>query len=196
MGRYDRALGIGTAVEVKTALSVAGATEWAVSKAPALLGGTLAQWVQDWANAKWPKHPRGADFVGGLAVVVAAYGLQVGLGRFMKESTHLADKITDGMIGRTSGVLIHLFRGLVDAKPPPKAAQGTASAANASLDGDRAAITDVGYLLKNSPETTQEMADAMFSIMKRDGHEVDEGGREALVSSMREVAGKFAAGNF
>lgn len=195
MGRYDSALGIGPAVQVKTALSVTGATEWAVGKAPALVGGTMAQWVYDWAIKKWPKHPRGADFVGGLAVVVAAYGFQVGMAKFMKDSTHLADKITDGMIGRASGILVHLFRGLFGAKQ--QAAQGTApAAANASLDGDREAITEVGGLLQNSPETTQEMADAMYAIMRRDGHEVDENGRVALVRSMREVAQKFAAGNF
>ncbi len=195
MGRYDKALGIGSAVEVKTPLSVAGATDWAVSKAPALVGGTIAQWVYDKAVEKWPKHPRGADFVGGVAVVVSAYGFQVAMGKFMKDSSHLADKITDGMIGRASGILVHLFRGLFGSKP--KAAQGTAPvAANASLDGDREAITDVGGLLQNSPETTQEMADAMYAIMRRDGHEVDEGGREALVRSMREVAQKLAAGNF
>lgn len=210
-GRYVRALGLDSDHRVRTDLTPEGALTWGVSKTPAVAGGLFADWVYEWAAKKWPNSKRGPEFVGGVCVVVGAYGLSVLATRYQPTASHLVEKMTDGMIGRISPVVVHLFRSLFDDKKQPAApgaaagralpagqrSPGAARVANGiSLDGDREAVMDVANLLYSSPETTQAMAEQMFQLMRRDGHDIDEGGRQAVATSMREVAGQIAAGRF
>lgn len=211
-GRYLKALGLESDHQVRTILSPEGALEWGASKAPAVAGGLWADWVYEWANKRWPESKRGPEFIGGVCVVVGAYALSVLTTRYQANASHLVEKLTDGMIGRISPVIVHLFRGLFEEKktakpapaatpralpaPPPQGGGTGSRAANASLDGDREAVMDVANLLASSPETTQAMAEEMYRIMRRDGHDIDEGGRQAVAASMREVASQIASGRF
>lgn len=205
--KYSKALGIASDVEVTTPLSISGATTWLVSKVPAVLGGSLAEKAYDWAVSRWPKHPRGADFVGSLGVIIAAYGMQALMTRFNGGNTHMVDKVTDGMMGRVSPALWRLLKSLWPSGgggPKAPAPRGGAAEdyknlpgpANASLDGDRKAVIDVAGLLRDSPETTKLLADELFAVMKREGHDVDEAGHQAMVKSFREATAKMAQGNF
>ncbi len=206
MSKYSKALGLDSGHQVTTKLSVAGASEWAVSKTPAAAGGIFADWVYNKAVAKWPKAKRGPRFVGSVAVAIGAYGLQIAMAQVSPTSSHLVDKMTDGMIGRVAPEAWRLLVGLFekdkkgdnqksDTYVPPTDDEifGTA---NASLDGDRQAVMEVGQLLQQSPETTQQIADQMFAIMKRDRVDMDPAGQQAVVRSMREAAAKLAKGNF
>jgi len=198
-GRYVKALGLESDHRVKTDLSPEGALTWGVSKAPALAGGLWADWVYAWANKKWPNYKRGSEFLGSVAVVVGAYAMQVLATRYQQSASHLTEKMTDGMIGRVAPFVVHTFKNLFASDktaPTPKGPDKSGGVANASLDGDREAVRDVAGLLHNSPETTQLMADQLFQIMKRDGHDVDANGHKALVSSFREASRKIAGGEF
>lgn len=197
MSRYSKALGLDSGHQVTTPLSVGGAVTWATSKLPAALGGHVADWVTEWAIKRWPKNVRGPKFVGGVATVVAAYGLAVGASKVWPDGGHMVDKLTDGMIGRVSPSLTSLLKSWMEggkgAAAGPPANPGPA---NASLDGDRTAIMDVAGLLHASPETLSLMADQMFGIMQKDGVDIDAGGRDSVVTSMREAAGALAGGRF
>lgn len=206
IGKYDEALGLTASQKVPVSLTVQGVTQWAVSKAPAMLGGQFADWVYDWANKKWPDYKRGAQFVGGVAVMVSAFGLQLVATKYQANLTRMADKMTDGMVGRVSPVLWRLFKGLFgnDNAAAPNTQQGARKltagepVANgvASLDGDREAIMEVGQLLHASPETTDQLANAMADIMQRDNVDMNAAGRAALVRSMREAQAHLANGRF
>jgi hypothetical protein len=188
MGRYDTALGLDETKGVKVDVSVGGVTQWLASKGPAVLGGHAGQWVVEWALKRWPNHPRGAAFVGGVAVLVAGFGLEVLVAKSSPSNGRLFDKITDGMVGRAAPLITNTVKRILGMEVP-KAAQGTAS-----LDGDQEAVAEVARLLRDSPETTQDLATQMFELMKRDGVDIDEAGRQAVVRSMREVSSKLAAG--
>lgn len=188
MGKYSAALGIGQQAK-RPSLTVSGATEWAIGKLPAVVGGHIGQWAYNWAVKKWPNHKRGAEFVGSLGVLLGAFGLELAIGRWMPEYAATAAKLTDGMIGRAAPVMTRTFRKLLGMEADPKAAQGTAGA---SLDGDRAAIREMAQILRDSPQTTQEFANGMLTAMQRDGITLDTAGREAVVKSMREMAGQLA----
>jgi hypothetical protein len=194
MGRYDAALGFGSGEKVQTGLSVGGFTTWAVSKTPAVVGGLVAQWVYDWANKRWPNNKRGPQFVGGIGIVVAAYGLAVAASKWASTSSGAVDKMTDGMLGRASPVVVGLLKGLLGVKDnTSKPAQGTSAP---SVDGDREAAIELMGMVAASPETTQDLADQMFQIMGREGVQMDEAGKRAVVKSMREASRKIAAGQF
>lgn len=192
MPKYLKALGLDSEHTVTTQLSVSGATQWLVSKAPAAVGGLIAQQVYDWAAEKWPKHKYGRDFVGSVGVVVAGYGIQVMLSSRGSNLSHMADKFTDGMVGRVSGQIWGLFKkatGLAQANP--------ANASSAlTLDNDRQAVIEVGDLLASSPETTSAMAAMITDIMRKEGHEVDDAAAKGLVDSLREASSRLAKGKF
>src|SRR5579883_2708346 len=98
--RYLKALGFDAPEDrVSTELSPQGALKWAVSKAPAVLGAMLAKKAYDWAVKKWPNHKRGAEFVGSFAVLIIGYGLAVGASKYLRDSSRMVDRITDGMMG-------------------------------------------------------------------------------------------------
>jgi len=204
-GKYDEVLGLTASQKVPVSLSVSGVTQWAVSKAPAMMGGQFADWVYDWANKKWPNYKRGAQFVGGVAVVVAGYGLQLAATKYQANLTRMADKVTDGMVGRVSPVLWNLFKGLfhsdneqAPAQPAGRRIASGGGAANgpASLDGDREAIMEVGQLLHASPETTDQLANAMIDIMRRDNVDMNDQAGSALARAMREANARLANGRF
>lgn len=190
MSKYSNALGINQTPVQRVRLDPGSMAEWAVSKVPAALGGHLGVWAYEWAIKKWPSHPRGAEFVGSMGVIVAAFGLELAAQKWAPEYARLAEKVTDGMIGRAGPVLTRMVRkllGLGDATP--KAAQGVEPA---SLDGDAEAVRDVARLLRDSPQTVDEMAQSMAEIMDRDGVEMNDAGRNAVVRSMREVTARLA----
>lgn len=191
MGRYTKALGMDGENKVGAVLSVTGAAEWAVSKAPALLGGQIADWVFKEANIKFPNYKRGVDFVGCVAVVGAGYGLHVAISKFSAANSRMADKITDGMVGRCSPNLLNVLKGLLGMKPANARAQGTGS-----LDGDREAVMEVAQLLRASPETTDRLAREMFTIMAKDGVQMNAAGQDAVIRSMRQGYERLAQGAF
>ena len=214
-GRYLRAMGLESRSPTSTELTPEGAMVWAASKVPAAVGGKFADWVYVWANKKWPYAKRGADFTGGVCVVVGAYGLQVLVTRFQGGYSGIIDKFTDGMIGRISPVVWGLLSGMFESDKSKAerqakrlgevgaAAGGAAGRAIGSgglptngLDGDRESVRDVAALLRDSPETTQQMADQMFAIMREEGVKIDDAGRQAVVTSMRQAATNFASDNF
>lgn len=186
MGKYDQALGLDEPKGVKVDVSVGGVTNWLASKAPAVLGGHMGQWVIEWALKRWPNHKRGAQFVGGVSVLVAGFGIEVLVGKSSPSNGRLFDKITDGMVGRASPYITNTVKQMLGGEVP-KAANGTAS-----LDGDREAVAEVARLLRDSPETTQDLTNKMFEIMRRDGVDIDDDGRQAVVRSMREVTATLA----
>lgn len=195
MSKYSQALATYSGKELpKNLVSAEGALGWVVSKSPAVLGGHIADWVTEWAIARWPANKRGPKFVGGVATVLAAFGMCVATDKFSPANARLMDKLTDGMIGRISpsitGLLTSWWSGKKSPAPPP------ADPANASVDGDRTAIMDVAGLLHASPDTLSLMADQMFGIMKKDGVDIDAAGRESVITSMREAAGQLAGGRF
>lgn len=192
MSRYTKALGLDDSEHrVNTALSVSGVMEWGISKAPALLGGKLADMAYTAVNKRFPNHKWGVDAVGSVGVIVVAYGLQFGGSRFMPKYTHLLDKVTDGMAGRMSPAISNTIKRMVGMSP----AQGTGTD-SLSVDGDRDAMKELGSLLYASPETTGSLADEMFALMKADGVEVNAEGKTAIARNMRTAAQKLAQGRF
>lgn len=192
MSKYSEALGINQAPVQRLRMEPGSVAQWAASKAPAVVGGHLGQWCFEWAIKKWPKHPRGAEFVGSMGVIVGAFGLELAAQKWANEYARLAEKVTDGMIGRAGPVITRMVRkllGMEDATP--KAAQGVDAA---SVDGDPEAVRELARLLRDSPHTVDEMARAMAGVMRTDGVNIDDTGEQAVVRSMREVAGKLARG--
>jgi hypothetical protein len=192
MGRYSKSLGMDPEHKVSATFSLTGAAEWAVSKAPALLGGKLADWVFNQANLKFPNYKRGVDFVGCVGVIGAGYGLHVAVSKFSPENSRMADKITDGMVGRCAPNLLNVFKNLLGMKPAnARAAQGTGS-----LDGDRQAVMEVAQLLHASPETTDQLAKEMVEIMRKDNVQLNDAGAAAVARSMRQGYQRLAQGAF
>lgn len=194
MSKYSRALGLDSGHTVSTQLSLSGAGAWLVSKVPAAVGGLIAKQVYDWAAAKWPSNKYSREFVGSIGVVVAAYGVQALVSATSPSSSHMLDKLTDGMIGNVSGVVWGLTKKLF-ANSAGVANSGGASSA-VTLDGDRQAVIDVGDMLASSPETTSAMAAMITDIMRKEGHEVDDAAAKGLVDSLREASSRLAKGKF
>jgi len=197
MGRYTKALGIDRSDTTSNAeLSPQGALTWAVSKSPAVLGGFLAQWAYDWGIKKWPKHPRGAEFVGGVTTVIVAYGLQVAVTKYSPQHGRMVDRLTDGMMGKVGAVVWRIVKGLFGIKDAKGGAKQAGNALQPCLDGDREGVREAAGLWANSPDTMQSMADEMFKVMRRDGVDINPEGQRAVVRAMNEVTGKMARGEF
>lgn len=196
MSKYTKALGFYTGKEVvPKPLSAEGAIGWIASKAPAVLGGHVADWVTEWAINRWPTNTRGPKFVGGVATVVAAFGLSALTAEAGANHARLMDKLTDGMMGRVSPSITGLIKSFWE-KKAPAAPPADPKAANASLDGDRVAVMDAAGMMHASPETVSLLAREMAGIMKADGVEIDARGQESVATSMLEALGRLAGGQF
>lgn len=188
MGKYSQALGISSDHRVQTTLSLTGVGQWAVSKTPAVLGGYIADWAYTKAVEKFfkPGSKWVAETIGTVGAVIAAFGLQLAGSRFLPDSTHMLDKVTDGMCGRMSKPIVNTAKRLLGMTP------ANAANANLSLDGDDEATRQVAALISGSPEFLDVLADGMVDAMRRDEVDIDSGAKPALVKSMREVARQLA----
>ena len=186
-GKYSSALGIDSEHRVQTNLSVTGISQWAISKAPAVLGGYLADRAYKAAVERfWDKEKSKwlPETVGTVGVLVAGFGIQYAGARFMPNSSHMLDKVTDGMCGRMSPAIMNTVKRLLGIAP--------AANAQAGVDGDDEAMRQVASLMAASPDFIDTLANGMVDQMRNNGADLSDDTGPELQRSMRSVARQLA----
>lgn len=184
MGKYSKAMGFDEEQYIATALTLDGVGRWAVGKLPAVLGGYIADYAYTAVVKRF--HTKESKWVpetiGTVGTVVVAFGIQYAGARFMPDSTHFLDKLTDGLCGRMSPAIMNTAKRLLGMTP------SAAANANLSLDGDDGAMRQVAALMHASPDFLATLADGMVDVMSKNDVDLDGGTKPELVRSMREVA--------